>query len=206
MISSVSVVSRHTGQASTPANFLNSAAFPSITGSAAAGRCCRGPARGAVGDHRDGVALDGQPAGVGRVVRDRLAHPGDAGRVGPGQVVPVSQRRLGGDLDLAAEVHQEGPVGDLADLDPVQLVDRLGDVIAWVCRLGVRGHVDHQQAGRRLDDVETGDHSAGPADRRRQFARGTRGRGRRDPHGDRVAGAGNSHRGGLLARCGSCSS
>ncbi len=37
MISSVSWVSRHTGQASTPANFLNSAALPSITGRAAAG-------------------------------------------------------------------------------------------------------------------------------------------------------------------------
>ena len=37
MISSVSWVSRHTGQASTPANFLNSAALPSITGIAAAG-------------------------------------------------------------------------------------------------------------------------------------------------------------------------
>ncbi|CPU67172.1 Uncharacterised protein [Mycobacteroides abscessus] len=37
MISSVSVVSRHTGQASTPANCLNSAALPSMTGRAAAG-------------------------------------------------------------------------------------------------------------------------------------------------------------------------
>ena len=37
MISSVSWVSRHTGHASTPANFLNSAALPSITGSAADG-------------------------------------------------------------------------------------------------------------------------------------------------------------------------
>ena len=37
MISSVSWVSRQTGQASTPANCLNSAALPSITGSAAAG-------------------------------------------------------------------------------------------------------------------------------------------------------------------------
>ena len=36
MISSVSWVSRHTGQASTPANRLNSAALPSITGIAAA--------------------------------------------------------------------------------------------------------------------------------------------------------------------------
>ncbi len=37
MISSVSLVSRQTGQASTPANCLNRAALPSITGSAAAG-------------------------------------------------------------------------------------------------------------------------------------------------------------------------
>jgi len=36
-ILSLSWVSRHTGQASTPANRLNSAALPSITGSAAAG-------------------------------------------------------------------------------------------------------------------------------------------------------------------------
>ena len=36
-ISSESWVSRQTGQASTPANRLNRAAFPSITGSAAAG-------------------------------------------------------------------------------------------------------------------------------------------------------------------------
>ena len=37
MISSVSWVSRQTGQALTPANCLNSAALPSITGSAAYG-------------------------------------------------------------------------------------------------------------------------------------------------------------------------
>jgi hypothetical protein len=37
MIFSGSWVSRQTGQASTPANCLNSAALPSITGSAAAG-------------------------------------------------------------------------------------------------------------------------------------------------------------------------
>ena len=37
MISSTSWVSRHSGQASIPANRLNSAALPSITGSAAFG-------------------------------------------------------------------------------------------------------------------------------------------------------------------------
>ncbi len=37
MISSVSVVARHSGTASTPPNSLNSTALPSITGMAAAG-------------------------------------------------------------------------------------------------------------------------------------------------------------------------
>ena len=44
MISSVSWVSRHSGQASMSPNRLNSAALPSITGSAAAGRGCPGRA------------------------------------------------------------------------------------------------------------------------------------------------------------------
>ena len=83
MISSVSWVSRQTGQASTPANRLNSAALPSITGSAAARPDVAQAEHGrAVGDHGDGVALDGQPAGVRRVLGDRHADPGDARGVG----------------------------------------------------------------------------------------------------------------------------
>ena len=74
----------------------------------------------AVGDHRDGVALDGQPAGVVRVLRDRQADPGHPRGVRAGQLVAVAQRDLRGDLDLAAEVQQEGAVGDLAHVDAVQ--------------------------------------------------------------------------------------
>ena len=88
--------------------------------------------RRAVGDDRDGVALDGQPAGVVGVLRDRHADPGDAGRVGAGQVVAVLERHLGHHLELAAEVQQEGAVADLADGDAGQLGDRGGDLVGVV--------------------------------------------------------------------------
>ena len=120
-ISSVSWVSSTTGQASTPPNRLNSAALPSITGIAAAGPMLPSPSTAAaVGDHGDGVALDGQPAGVRRVLGDGHADPGHAGGVRPGQLVAVAQGDLRRHLDLPAEVQQEGAVGDLAHLDPVQ--------------------------------------------------------------------------------------
>ena len=82
--------------------------------------------RGSVGDHGHGVALDRQPAGVGGVGGDRQAHPGHARGVRPGEVVPVAQLDLGLHRQLPAQVHQEGAVADLADLHPVQRVDRRG--------------------------------------------------------------------------------
>ena len=69
----------------------------------------------AVGDHRDAVALDGQPAHVLRVARRWPWRPGPPRGVGHGQVVPVAQRDLDRGLDLPAQVQQEGPVADLAD-------------------------------------------------------------------------------------------
>ena len=55
---------------------------------------------GPVGDHRDRVALDRQAPRVRRVRRDGLADPGDAGGVGPREVVAVAQADLGLDLSL----------------------------------------------------------------------------------------------------------
>ena len=76
-ISSVSWVSRQIGQASMPANRLNRAALPSMTGSAAAGPMLPRPEHGrTVGDHGDAVALDGQPAGVLGVARRSPCRPG----------------------------------------------------------------------------------------------------------------------------------
>ena len=47
-----------------------------------------------VGDHRDRVALDRQPAGVLGILGDRQADLRHPGRVGPGQIVPSAQGHL----------------------------------------------------------------------------------------------------------------
>ncbi|GAA2780562.1 hypothetical protein GCM10020219_060120 [Nonomuraea dietziae] len=86
----------------------------------------------AVGDHGDAVALDGEAAGVLGVAGDGHGDAGDAGGVGHRQLVAVAQRHLRLHLDLAAEVHEEGPVGDLVDddaLDRLELVDDLLGVV-----------------------------------------------------------------------------
>ena len=96
----------------------------------------------AVGDDGDRVALDRQPAHVLGVVGQRHAHAGDAGRVGHRQVVAGLQRHLRGDLELAAEVQQEGAVADLAHLHAGDAAQRLDHL------LGVRG------VGGRAGDVD----------------------------------------------------
>jgi hypothetical protein len=52
-----------------------------------------------------------------RVVDDGAADAGDAGGVDQRQVVAVADGVLGLHLDDATEVHQEGAVGDLVDVD-----------------------------------------------------------------------------------------
>ena len=82
-ISSGSLVSRHSGKASTPPNSLNSIALPSITGIAARRADVAEPEHGAaVGDDRHRVALDRVLERLVGVVGDRVADAGDAGRVG----------------------------------------------------------------------------------------------------------------------------
>ena len=78
---------------------------------------------GAVGDDRDGVALDRVLEGLVRVVGDRAAHARHTGRVDHREVVAGLQRMLVGLFDLAADVQQEGAVGG---------VDHLGAVIASI--------------------------------------------------------------------------
>ena len=56
--------------------------------------------RGAIGDHRDKIALGGVIVGAGRIVVDRLHRHGDAWRIGQRKVA-LRRHRLGGDdLDL----------------------------------------------------------------------------------------------------------
>ena len=117
-----------------PANRLNSADLPSITGSAAAGPMLPRPstAEPSVTTATELRLTVSRRASSG-FVDDRLADPGDPGRVDHRQVVTVADRVLGLHLDGAAEVHQEGAVGDLVDRDALDRAQRVDDPV------GVRG-------------------------------------------------------------------
>ena len=82
---------------------------------------------GAVGDDRDRVALARERPDLVRVVGDRAAGARDAGRVRHREVVGRLERDLGRDLELAAAVEQQRPVGDLLDFDAVLRAHRLRD-------------------------------------------------------------------------------
>ena len=128
------------------------------------------------------LPLIGQPPDVLGVLGDRHAHPADAGGVGHRQVVAVAQRHLRGDLDLAAEVEQEGPVADLVTSTPVDarrprprasfgvvgVAGRAGDVDDEPLVAGL-GHVD-----RRHDAAGAGRSPSPPRPRPRGPARCSR--------------------------------
>ena len=193
-ISSVSWLARQIGQASMLANRLNSAALPSITGSAAPGPMLPRPstAEPSVTTATLLPLMVSRETSSGWLYSAMLTRP-TPGRVGHRQVVAVLQRDLGVDLDLAADVEQEGPVADLVDLDAVDGVDRLLELVGVVGVAGRAGDVEDQPLTGRVDDVDRGDHAAG---------RGDRGRHRPDDpvvgrrvqaHGDRVRRRGDGH-------------
>ena len=90
----------------------------------------------AVGDDGDRVLLDREVPDLGRVVGDRQADPRDARACRPSRGRRASSAAIFGvDLDLAAEVQQEGAVGDVVDLDAVEPRARLDDPL--VCAASV---------------------------------------------------------------------
>ena len=165
-ISSASFVARHTGQASIPPNSLNRIALPSMTGSAASGPMSPEPEHGAaVGHDSDGVVLDGQVPDLRGIVRDRLRDTGDTRRVRHRKVIAGLQRSLRDDLELAAQVHQERPVGDVLDLHPVERANGLDDAIE--VPLVRREHADVSDLLPVLDadEVDRVQQASGLADR-----------------------------------------
>ena len=123
--------------------------------------------RGAVGDDRDGVALDRVLERLVGVVGDRQADARDAGRVDHREVVARLQRMLVGLFDLAADVQQEGAVGRVDHLGAVDRADRREDALPVVAAGGVDDDVAHAVAGVDLDEVHRADDPAGLADRAR---------------------------------------
>ena len=187
MIVSASLVSRQIGKASTPANSLKSIALPSITGIAASGPMSPRPEhRAAVGDDGHRVALDRVLERLLAVLGDRGADARDAGRVGHREVVAGPQRVLVVLLDLAAEVHQEGAVGGVDDLDAVDGADGVGDRASVL----LAGRVDGDLAQGVLvvdrDEVDGADRAAGVADRARDLAQHAGAMSDADPQDERV--------------------
>jgi hypothetical protein len=124
--------------------------------------------RGAVGDDRDRVLLDRQVPHLFGLVGDCAADARDARRVGHREVVARLQRHLRDDLELAAEVEQEGAVGDVLDLDPVEGAHRLDDAGEVRFIVGEHGDVADLLAALDPDEVDRAEQAAGFGDRRRK--------------------------------------
>ena len=168
------------------ANRLNSAALPSITGSAAPGPRSPRPSTAEPSVTTATVLRlmvnRRTSSGCSAIARQTRATRG----VGHRQVVAGLERHLRLDLELAAEVQQEGAVADLADGDALDVAQRLDDLLGVVGVRGRAGDVDGEAVGPGLDDVDRRHHAAGgahgvadPADRRGITVGG-------EPHGDRV--------------------
>jgi hypothetical protein len=151
----------------------------------------------AVGDDRDGVALDRESARVVGIGGDGLADPRDPRGVGAGEVVAGPQRDLRLHLQLAAQMQQERPVRDLADLHPRQRVERLGDLAPVVLVQRVAADVDDERRGVRLHDVQRRHHTPDLPDRDGEVARCARRGGHLDAGGDGISGSGDGHGGNL---------
>jgi hypothetical protein len=123
--------------------------------------------RGAVGDHGHGVALDRVLEGLDRVFGDRTAHARDAGGVGHREVVARLERVLVAQLDLAADVDQQRPVGGVDHVRAVDALDRAQDLIPVALVTGRDRDVAQHRAVLEGHEVDRSDRPAGASDRRR---------------------------------------
>ncbi len=92
---------------------------------------------------------------------DSGTHAGDAGRVGAGEIVAVTQRHLGVDFDLAADVAHEGLVGDGVGGDTGQGVDGVAHFAAVLGIAHVAGEVNNDATTVRIGNIKAFNLSAG---------------------------------------------
>ncbi len=130
--------------------------------------------RGAVADDRDRVLLDREVPDLADVLGDRGADPRDAGRVSHREVVAGPERHLRGHLDLAAEMQQERPVGDVLDLDARQRVHGGDDLLDVVGARGVDRDVADLLALLDPHEIDRAQVAARVADRARHVGERTR--------------------------------
>jgi hypothetical protein len=134
----------------------------------------------------DRVAFDGEVPGPLGILVDGLRHPGDAGRVGHGEVVAGLERDGAVHRDLSVQVQLERPVGDGLDADALELLDRADDRLA-VRRVHARdGHVAHHPAAVDAHEVDRAEDAALRADRARDESERARPLRQPDAHRDAV--------------------
>ncbi len=76
----------------------------------------------------------------------------------------MHQRHLGHDLELAAEVQQEGPVGDVPDGEALRGVHRRPDLLPVLLARPMDGDVHRDVVAAGLGDVERLDGGTGLGD------------------------------------------
>ena len=195
-ISSTSFVARHTGKASTPARLLEEQGLPLHHRQRRLGADVAEAEDGRpVGHDGHGVLLDRQGEGALRIFPDGEADAGDTRRVGHGQVVTRLQGHLVADLDLSAEMHEEGPVRDAHDPDAVDAAAGGDDGLAVQLVARVDGEVADDDVLDQLDEIDGPDVAAGLADGRREAAEHARPVLDRCPDGEAVRGAGSEGHG-----------
>src|SRR5438046_1256364 len=113
--------------------------------------------RRTVGDHGDHVLLDRQRERARSIVADRQADPGDPRRVHHREVVTGADRHFVAHLDLSPAVHQEGPVGDVADADTGDVAEPGDDLLGVDAVASLDGDVALRPAARGLDEVDRPD-------------------------------------------------
>ena len=171
-ISSGSLVSRQSGNASTPPNSLNSIALPSMTGIAASGPMSPSPSTALPSETTATVLrLIVYWKALSRSCAIALQTRATPGRVGHREVVAGAQRMLVALLDLAADVHQERAVGGVDHLGAVDRADGVGDRRStWSVAGRVDGHVAQRVEVVDRDQVDRADRPARLADRGRDAA------------------------------------
>src|SRR5213596_1295982 len=110
--------------------------------------------RRTVGDHGDHVLLDRQRERARSIVADRQADPGDPRRVHHREVVTGADRHFVVHLDLSPAVHQEGPVGDVADADAGDVAEPGDDLLGVDAVASLDGDVALRPVARGLDEVD----------------------------------------------------
>ena len=182
---------RHSGNASTPANSLNSIALPSITGIAASGPMSPRPSTAVPSETTATVLpliVSVQADSGSSWIAERDAR--DARRVGHREVVAGLDRDLAVDLDLAALVHQERAVRDARDLHAVQRPHRVDDALTVRGVDARHGHVARDAALVDAHEVDRAEDRALVADRARHRGERARELAQLDAHGEGVGGRG----------------